>query len=771
MSAIIFIRRFLSTNPLPCSGVPPLVKGRAPSPRAAQTATTVTCASGALRRARPAGFLDNPVAADVSRRASRPFRETRPDSPVVRGPQPLRDSWRAIELRDRLTRWAPRILASVILIAATARSAPDTTTPGPAVPIALADSYPPERLRRILVPRNQWQPFATITNRSAWLGLPEAARTTLIQHGEEALAQPLPALPAALYLDYARTGNRSRFESVYFERRRLLHRLVLAECVEARGRFLDAIANTLWAICEESSWCIPAHIGTQKAGVGLPDVNEVIVDLFAAQTAVSVAWTLYLVEPQLDPVSPLVRRRAAQEVDRRILTPYLNRDFGWMGFGSASRDRRPNNWNPWINASVLTATLVVETNEARRIQLVHRILSSLDRFLQPYPEDGGCDEGPGYWSRAGGSVLDNLDLLFDATRGELNVFTNALVGEIGRFIHRVHIAHDWFVALGDCPAKTGVERDLIYRYGRAIHDPQLVALATSGATLPELVNSADSIDLGRALHTLRDLSEIVARSGAHPPLVRDAWLGSEDLQMMIARDREGTTEGFFVAAWGGHNAQSHNHNDVGNCLVFVDGQPVLIDLGAPQYTAKTFSGRRYEIPAMQSAYHNLPTINGTQQAAGRSFAARTVENITSAGSARLTMDIAAAYPAEAHVASWIRTVHLQRGKEIRLLDVFELKEARGDTSLNWITPTPAQLEAPGRLRFPLPERTAAAHSAVLFTFDAEQFRADLEQVALEDPRLERIWGKHVTRIVLRPEHPARKGTWTVRLTLVPPDSP
>ncbi len=633
--------------------------------------------------------------------------------------------------------------------------------------IALADSFPPDHLRTILVPRSEWQPFPVVTNRSAWLGLPDAARETLIRRGEEALAQALPALPASLYLEYAREGNRSRFEDVYFERRRLLHRLVLAECAEARGRFLDGIANTLWALGEESSWCIPAHVGVQKAGVGLPDVNEAIVDLFAAQTAASVAWTLYLVGPQLDPISPQVRRRADQEVHRRVLTPVREREFGWMGFGSTGRAGRPNNWNPWINANVLTAVLVLERDEARRVQLVHRILRSLDCFLQPYPEDGGCDEGPGYWSRAGGSVLDNLDLLSDATRGKLDVFANPLIGEIGRFILRAHIAGDWFVDIGDGSAKTGIERDLIFRYGRAIQDRQLEALATSGATLPELLSEVDGIDLGRSLHTLFDAPEILARNGVPVPAVRDAWMGSDDMQMMIARDREGSTQGFFVAAWGSHNAQSHNHNDVGNCLVFVDGQPVLIDLGAPAYTAKTFSARRYEILAMQSAYHNLPTINGVQQAAGRGFAARQVKHTASTGSAELSMDIAGAWPADAAVTSWVRTVQLDRGQHVRVTDSFELKEVRGETTLNWITPLAPRLETPGRLLLPLPAGQSAAHSTVALTFDADQLSADLESVALDDEQLESVWGKQVTRIVLRPKQPARTGTWTLRVEIIP----
>lgn len=632
--------------------------------------------------------------------------------------------------------------------------------------IALADTFPLDTLKSILLSRADYQPFPTLAQRAAWERIPEKARAALIESGVQTLNRALPALPASLYLDYNRDGNRSRYEGPYFERRRMLHGLVLAECVEAKGRFLDGIANALWTICEESSWCIPAHIAVQKSGVGLPDTSESIVDLFAAQSGVSVAWTLYLMGPELDRVSPQIRRRATAEVQRRILSPVMDRDFGWMGFGSTNRANRPNNWNPWINASVLSAALTLEDNETRRAQLVHRTLRSLDRFLQPYPEDGGCDEGPGYWSRAGGSVLDCLDLLSSGTAGRLDVFSKPLIGEIGRFIHRAHIAGDWFVDIGDCSAKTGIERDLIFRYGRAIRDPQLQSLAASGATMEGLIQSVDSIDLNRALHTLLDLEDILAHNKEQPPLVRDAWLGSDDMQMMIARDREGSTEGFFVAAWGGHNAQSHNHNDVGNCIVFADGQPVMIDLGAPTYTAKTFSSRRYEIPAMQSDYHNLPTINGVQQAAGRSFAAKNVKCQLTEASATLTMDIAEAWPKDAAVASWIRSVRLERGRELRVNETIELKDTHGSTVLRWITPLAPKLDAPGRIALPLAASEGRLHSAVMLEFDPDALQAEFEPVTLDDGRLERTWGKQVTRINLSPKRTTKKAAWELRFTLV-----
>lgn len=657
-----------------------------------------------------------------------------------------------------------RLAALVLLTLSLHPSLPPTAT-AQTNDLSLADGYPPAALRTLLIPRTEWQPYPAYTNRNGWDRLPAEARAELIRGGEAAAAAPLPALPATLYLGFAREGNRGRFEGPYFERRRRLHRLVLAECAEGRHRFRDEIADNLWALCEESTWCVPAHVSGQRAGVGLPDVEEPILDLFAAQTASSVAWTLYLLGAELDAVSPRLRLRAQAELNRRVLTPFEVRDFGWMGFGSRSRNSRPNNWNPWINGNVLTAALLIEPDDTRRVEIVHRVLRSLDRFLQPYPSDGGCDEGPGYWSRAGGSVLDNLDLLHDATGGKLDIFHHPLIPEMGRFIHRVHIAGDWYVALGDCAPRPGLDRGTVFRYGSRIDDSQLRALATHGATVKELVGEAGGIDLGRALRTLTDLPQILASASAEPPLVADAWLGSDDLQMMIARDREGSTRGLFVAAWGAHNAQSHNHNDVGNFVVFADGQPVFIDLGAPTYTAKTFSGRRYEIPAMQSAFHNLPTINGVLQSAGREFAARDVAYRATADAAELTMDLAPAWPAEAKVARWRRTVRLERGREVMLTEDFELQGVAPGAVLNLVTSRQPKVTAPGRVELPPPNGTDPAARSVVLLFDPARLQVTPEPFAAGDPRLAGVWGDELHRLRVTALKPVVQDRWELRMQL------
>lgn len=93
-------------------------------------------------------------------------------------------------------------------------------------------------------------------------------------------------------------------EAPWFERRQQLNAWVLAECVEGRGAFHDAIVNALWSICEESTWSLPAHIPV----AGLPDTAIPHVDLFAAETGCQLAWTHYLLAEALNGVETYSRK-------------------------------------------------------------------------------------------------------------------------------------------------------------------------------------------------------------------------------------------------------------------------------------------------------------------------------------------------------------------------------------------------------------------------------------------------------------------------------
>ena len=624
----------------------------------------------------------------------------------------------------------------------------------------LRELYPRETVAKILIPREQWHPWPEWSERKAWESLPEPVRKDLIANGEKYLHYDWPDLPATLFLEYAREGNRSRYEHEHFARRTALTNLIVAECVEGKGRFLDDVANGVWAICEESFWGVPAHVGAQKAGSGLPDPAEPIVDLFAAETGESLAWTSYLLGEQLDRVSPIIRKRIGHEIDRRILTPCLERDdFGWMGFSGG----RVNNWNPWCNSNWLTCTLLVEPDESRRIAAVAKIVRSLDNFLDAYDDDGGCDEGPGYWSRAGGSLFDCLELLHSATNGAIDVYDRPLVKEIGRYICRVHIAGDYFVNFADASAKASPPGELVYRYGKRIGDERLAAF---GAYMFAKEHGGGSgfaggggYTVGRYLPEIFNAAEFGAAQ-AKPALVRDVWLSG--IQVMTARCKEGTADGFFIAAKGGHNAESHNHNDVGSFIVYRDGRPIVIDVGVETYSRKTFSSQRYEIWTMQSAYHNLPTINGVMQSPGREFAARDVSYEADNDHAQLRLDLAAAYPREASLKSWVRTMRLNRGKDIVITEDYTLDQPAGEITLSLMTPCRAEVQNEGRLLLATAD-TSEPRVAVRVLYDGARLKAVVETIAVEDDHLRTAWPGQMTRILLKAEKPAMQDTWTLRI--------
>jgi hypothetical protein len=600
-------------------------------------------------------------------------------------------------------------------------------------------------LERTLAAADAFHPYPAFTDRAAWAGVKEPQRAAFLAEAERQLATEWAVLPASRFLDYVRDGNRARYEKLLFSRRGKLVFLVLGELLEGQGRFTDAIADGLWLICEETYWGVPAHVGAQKRGAGLPDVTEPTVDLFAAETGALLAWTDYLMGERLDAVHPLVRERVRLEVDRRILTPNLERDdFWWMGFSP----REVNNWNPWINSNWLASALLLERDPDRRARAVAKIARSLDRFVDAYPDDGGCDEGPSYWGRAGASLFETLELLHAATGGRLDVYREPVVRAIGQYIARVYVAGDYYVDMGDASAKVKPEPELVFRYGRAVGDDSLAGFGSFLAARRGPFGPDDVPRYGSLARVLPALLGTSALAAAPPlePLAGEVWL--PDLQMIAARERPGSSAGLYVAAWGGHNAQSHNHNDVGNVIVYADGQPLLVDVGAPEYTSKTFSPRRYEIWTMQSAWHTLPAVNGLDQKDGAEYRARDVAFTPGRDTVRFSLDIAPAYPPEAKLLRWRREVTLDRKKsQVVLAEDWALRESREPIRLHFVTPRRAEVEAPGRVRLPLPGGSSAGTGHVLL-YEPKLFAASVEEKVVDDGRLQPVWGDRLYRIVL-----------------------
>jgi len=619
-------------------------------------------------------------------------------------------------------------------------------------------------IQAALLPYDEWEPFPRASDRAGWEVLGPDIRARLIAAGEAALATPWPRLPATLYLDYMRNGDRRSYQVPWTDRRTLLRDLVLAECAEGDGRFLDAITDSIWSICEETSWVYPAHIFMQRAGSDLPDTREQVVDLGTGETAALITWTDYLLGAELDAISPVIRTRIAHEIEERILEPCLNRaDFWWMAWDTQGHPI--NNWNPWIVANWISSALLIEKDPELRARHIEKAQRVLDIFINSYPADGGCDEGPSYWGRAGASMFEALAWMQGASEGRISIFDEPLIAKMGRYILTAHIGNGWYKNFADANARTFVDGALTYRYGKAVGDDELAAF---GAYLWQQQQDGPPPNLGSIGRILPDLflAEELSRVEANDPLPRDGWL--PDLQIMTARDAAGTTDGLYVTAKGGHNDESHNHNDVGSFIAYLDGLPLIIDVGPEIYTAKTFSDQRYEIWTMRSSWHNVPLINGVEQAPGRSFAARDVTYAADAEYARFGLELAHTYPPEAAVESWQRSITLERDEQLEIRDAYQLREVVGPTAQHLITNRPITVNDSGTVSLGAFPGEPTSRGALL-KFDPTQLNVRITSIEVTDSRLLGVWGERVSRIEFVTESDERAGT--IAISIQPANRP
>ncbi len=562
---------------------------------------------------------------------------------------------------------------------------------------------------------------------------------SLLSIAEKYSAMEYELLPASVYMQFTRTGNRSVYQQLYFKRRKMVLYFLLGEYIERKGRFLDKLIDGIWLILEESTWVVPAH------NRSLPELDcpltyaykEKIdfIDLFAAETGALLAFVFYLGADILDPVTPLIRDRILYELKRRILHPYLNhKEQWWMGY----HRRKVNNWCPWIASNVLTVCALCEKDTDTRKQIVLRTLDILNHFTSGYHDDGGCDEGPSYWNKAGACYFDCLELLYDMTGGALDLFDHPFVKNLGEYIAKVHIHNRYYVNFADCPAENDLKYDFIVRFGRRIHSEYLenFGIAHQSSEQPSEIQ----YNLAREIKSLCEPIIPLASSSYHPP--KKIWLNG--ICVMTARNKENSGKGLFFAMKGGYNAESHNHNDIGNFIIYSDGNPFIIDVGVGTYTADTFNENRYKIWTMQSKYHNLPSIGGYDQHEGAKYRATYVRYYPEKN--KLSMNLVKAYPQDAGIRSYIRTGELTDEGAVRISDSITL-ESPAEVIFHLILADKPSLSGKGMIRF---------ENGRIIEYNRE-LTVELDTIEITDEQISNGWKrKYLYRLCMKAESVVRK---------------
>ncbi|MGO4587923.1 heparinase [Paenarthrobacter sp. 2TAF44] len=582
---------------------------------------------------------------------------------------------------------------------------------------------------------------------------------------------PWPQPLLSHYARYFRDGNRTAYEELVASRQQRLTRAVVMAAVEGSDQagWLDEVIDGAYLLCEQSSWSWAAHDDVfTRNGEVVPDRSRPYLDLGAGEVVAQLAWLDLVLGEQLDERAPGLRKRIHLEADERVIRPFLDRlDWHWLGL-----DGDVHNWNPWIHSNIIVAALLLVDDPEVQAQTVARCIEGLDRFLASIPADGAIDEGFAYWWNGAGRALEGLAVLEQATDGMLNVDL-PVIRELVAFPHRMHLGHRWFLNVADGPARApaGLSWDMLHRWAVRLGDSGAAHhAATFAAVEPEPEPWAG---LGRVLTSLTQLGSSTARfEPSKRAQLRPGW-GTylPSVQIMIARQTPGTTDGLTLAAKGGHNGEHHNHRDVGSVVVAMDGVPLLVDAGQPTYTAQTFGPDRYQIRAMQSAWHSVPAPFGLEQGTDSSFAATVLQEPTPEEPA-LALGLGSAYGLD-HAEQWIRTSMLNRELGTVVIDDrWNLPpapaEGTPDVDITYLVAGTVRLghDATATVTpdgIPNVETTRGVHlrwkpaTAVVL----------VDEWHLDDPLLSGVWGEKLTRLRFRmPAETRASGAFTLTVETI-----
>lgn len=595
------------------------------------------------------------------------------------------------------------------------------------------------QLKEMLILNQQWVTYPDYSDRAGWDTFLGTFKDEYIRRGEKLLNYQWQVVKATDYLAFERTGNRQVMEQPFDANNRAIADLLMAELAEGKGRFIDQLINGVFHSCEMTSWALAAHMIVQPSHRSLPAYDYPVIDLVSGDLGGLLSWTHYFMHGAFDKVNPEISRRLRHELQTRILDPYMNNDsFWWMGRNY--NGRMLNNWNPWCNSNALMCFMLLENDRDTLAKAVHLTMESVDKFLNYIKADGACEEGPSYWGHAAGKTLDYLELLADITGGKVNIFNEPMIRNMGEYISRSYVGNGWVVNFADASARGDGDAYLIYRFGKAVNSDELKGFAALMRKSPLLpANGRDIFRTFASIAIDKELQQTPPKHDSRP----FTWYPETEFCYLT------TSQGLFLAAKGGYNDESHNHNDAGTCSVWINQTPILIDAGVGTYTRQTFSSERYSIWTMQSEYHNLPMINGVAEKNGKNYKATEVKAAKNSFSA----NIATAYPAEAKVKKWMRSYTI-KGKQAKINDSFELEEAIAPNIVNFMTWGEIDASEKGKVNICVHDVKA------VLLYDAANFELTVEPKELTDPRLSKVWGEKIYRLSFKAKQQTNKGNYS-----------
>ena len=422
--------------------------------------------------------------------------------------------------------------------------------------------------------------------------------------------KPIYALDYSQFKRFYIDGNRSSFQTQYFNRRRRL--MLLQILALSDEKYLVDLENILSAICEEFIWVLPAH--AFEDGV-VAKYNQI--DLFSAETALYLAETAYVYG---DKLSEDIRNRIYVSIKLKIVDLFEKESFYF--------EETHSNWAAVCGCGVGLAYLYLFPERFPAVK--DRIFSCMEHYLLGISEDGYCEEGINYWQYGFGFFAIFFDVYTQLTGVRPEILNREKVYNLLKYPTNANMACWVYLPYADGGSSKFMPfPEMVYTIKNLFGDRfDLIPMELDVGHCRAL--------MFRALNGLDQFGEYQEKGLAIGTVYY------KEREVFIRKEKN---YAFTVKC--GTNYEMHNHNDVGAFQIVKGGKRLIADLGAGLYTKEYFRVPEVrfgeEVFACGSMSHSVPIIDGKYQRYWKPYRGKVI----SQSEREIVMDIAGAYEEDA----------------------------------------------------------------------------------------------------------------------------
>lgn len=309
-------------------------------------------------------------------------------------------------------------------------------------------------------------------------------------------------------------------------------------------------------------------------------------------------------------LTPAERQKLREGVEQRGLSAYLQ----------SARAARPaffftahHNWNPVCNGGAAVLALALEGESALSADVLKIAVPAMDHFWNHLAEDGGWDEGTGYWDYGFRYAFIAAEALRRSGKAGGDARFQLPGAKLtGDFPIVFNPGKKLSASFGDSNGRAG--DPIFYLLGRTYHDPAFIWFRDR-APLPGVRAGGWPQEVFALLWRPVEESWLPEARRDYKPKLNPVYVfQSIGWGMMTPQQPDPP---YFLAFKNGSLAANHTHLDLNHISVGYGDTMLAVELGSRPYPADYFSPRRYSYYEITTAGHNTVLIGGKGQVLGK----------------------------------------------------------------------------------------------------------------------------------------------------------